>query len=926
MTAEPKSSDATSKQETARMLQRLAVLACFIVFASELAAQSEEAETRPTERADEVRTEVDADRIPARRTGGNVLIVDATILPASRAAIERGWILVQGGKIREIGVGDRPPGPIPEGVTLIDGKGKYVMPGIVDCHSHLAIAGGFNEGTTSISAECRIKDVIDPTDVNIYRALAGGLTTAHLLHGSANVIGGQDAVVKLKWGKSARGMLVADAPQGIKFALGENPKRSTSRYPNTRLGVEAVLRRAFEEAKIYGAAWDEYAHSVQSGQADAVPPRRDLRLDALVGVMKGEILVHSHCYRADEILMLMRVAEDYGFRVATLQHVLEGYKIGPEIARHGAACSTFSDWWAYKVEAYDAVPQNAALLERFGISVSLNSDSAELDRRLALESAKAMKYGGVSADAALRMVTVNPAEQLRIAPRVGSLDIGKDGDLAVFDGHPMSVYSKCVLTFIEGELYFESRRAEPPAPEAVAAFAPVYAAKLDRPIVSRGVIAVVGGTIYPVSKALIEGGVLVMKDGFITAVGGPDTPVPAGAVVVDAKGLRVYPGMIDAGTTLGINEIGSVAETIDVDEMGRIQPDLAAAIAVNPDSEHFPVARANGVTQAVIAPNGGLVSGYASLIRLDGWTSEEMTAVARLGLSINFPSNARRGSGLAHDEAASGCNCDGSGAPEPLDESTPAGGGRRDATALKGLRDLLKEARDYDRRGRELSGSRSSPRDLRLEALLPIVRGEKPVVLDVASAEDIRAAVDFGEQEKLRIILRGAADAWKVAPYLAEKKVPVIFGPVLALPRERFDPYDAPFATAAVLAAAGVPFCLQTGAASDVRNLPYQAGMAAAYGLGREAALRAVTLSAAEILGVGALHGSLDVGKVADLVLTDGDILEIRTQVRRLFIAGRESSLETRHTRFYEKYKRRLPDRTEPGDARAQPGGAQSGR
>jgi imidazolonepropionase-like amidohydrolase len=294
-----------------------------------------------------------------------------------------------------------------------------------------------------------IEDVFNPSDVDIYRDLAGGLTTANVLHGSANPIGGKNLVIKLRWGKPRTEDFVFEgAMPGIKFALGENPKRpgggaggrgnvsGPARYPGTRMGVEYVIRDAFTRAKAYQKEWQEYDRRKKAGN-DVVAPRRDLQLEPLVEVLEGKRLVHAHSYRADEILMLIRLADEFGFKVATFQHVLEGYKVANEIARHGAGASTFSDWWGYKIEAIDAIPQNAALMTRKGVLVSVNSDSAEHARRLNTEAAKSVKWGGLSDDEALALVTINPAKQLRIDNRVGSLEVGKDADVVIWNHHPI---------------------------------------------------------------------------------------------------------------------------------------------------------------------------------------------------------------------------------------------------------------------------------------------------------------------------------------------------------------------------------------------------------------------------------------------------------------------------------------------------------
>ena len=390
-----------------------------------------------------------------------LLIQNATIMTVSHGTIEHGSVLIKDGKIAEVGANIKAPG----NAQVIDAAGQFVIPGIIDCHSHIAIDGDVNEGSISVSSIVNIADVLNPDDISIYRDLAGGVTTANVLHGSANAIGGQTVVIKLRWGQPASKLPFEGALPGIKFALGENPKRSNfggrgqpQRYPATRMGVEDTIRAAFAEARDYKASWDQYNKRLGGGEKNLTPPRRDLRLDPLVEVLEGKRYVHSHCYREDEILMLLRVAKEFGFKVRTFQHVLEGYKVADEIAAAGAGASTFSDWWAYKVEAYDAIPYNAALMTRRGVVVSINSDDAEEATHLNQEAAKSIKYGGLSHDEALKMVTLNPALQLGIDKRVGSIDAGKDADLVIYNHDPLSAYAVVQKTLIDGRVYFDRQR------------------------------------------------------------------------------------------------------------------------------------------------------------------------------------------------------------------------------------------------------------------------------------------------------------------------------------------------------------------------------------------------------------------------------------------------------------------------------------
>jgi imidazolonepropionase-like amidohydrolase len=398
---------------------------------------------------------------PSQAQGGSnvMLIKNATILTITKGTIQHGSILVRNGKIAEVGANVAAPA----GANVIDATGLFVMPGIIDCHSHIAIEGGVNEGSVSDSSMANIADVLNPADPDIYRDLAGGVTVANVLHGSANAIGGQTIVIKLRWGANADGLVFQGALPGIKFALGENPKRSNNpnipgqvrRYPESRLGVEDVIRQSFTEAVAYKKEWDDYNSAKSAGKTNLIPPRRDLRLDPLVEVLEGKRYVHSHCYRADEILMLLRVSDEFHFKVRTLQHVLEGYKVAKELAAYGVGASTFSDWWSYKQEAWDAIPYNAAIMTQKGVIVSINSDDAEEAQHLNQEAAKTIKYGGMTPEQAIKMVTINPAIQLGIDKQVGSIEVGKDADFVIYNHDPLSVYAVPQKTIIDGKIYFD---------------------------------------------------------------------------------------------------------------------------------------------------------------------------------------------------------------------------------------------------------------------------------------------------------------------------------------------------------------------------------------------------------------------------------------------------------------------------------------
>ncbi len=385
---------------------------------------------------------------------GDVIIKNGTVITVTNGTLKNTDVLIRNGKITRIGPGLSTP----RGVAEIDATDQFVMPGIIDAHSHIALSS-VNEGTSPITSEVTVEDAINPFDVSIYRALAGGVTTIHAMHGSANVIGGQNETLKLRYGSTNPDDLrMAGAPRTIKFALGENPTRvhgtGNGINPSSRMGVEMVLRDALTNATYYMDDWAEHEKEKLVNNR-AVPPAYNERLEVLADILRGKILVHAHSYRADEILMLMEVLGDFGVNNVTFQHVNEGFKVAPELAAFGAYASVFSDWWAYKFEVYYSTAYNAAIMTRNGVLTSINSDSGELIRHLFHEAAKTQRYGDLTDDEALALITINPAVQLGIQDRVGSIEVGKDGDIAIFNAHPLSIYTVPQKTIIDGIVKFD---------------------------------------------------------------------------------------------------------------------------------------------------------------------------------------------------------------------------------------------------------------------------------------------------------------------------------------------------------------------------------------------------------------------------------------------------------------------------------------
>lgn len=891
--------------------------------------------------------------VPSAGQGREIAIKGATVLTVTKGTIPNGTVVVRDGKIVAVGANV----PIPPGAEVVDATGRFLCPGIIDEHSHIA-SDSTNEGGTTVSSMTNVMDVLNPNDVDIYRDLAGGLTVASVFHGSANPIGGTNTVIKLRWGKPRAEDLVFDgALPGLKFALGENPKdmrqfgqTGPRRYPTSRPGVEFVIRDAFTRAKAYQRAWREYERRSKAGDA-GIAPRRDLQLEPLVEVLEGRRLAHVHAYRADEMLMILRLAEEFGFKVATFEHGLEGYKIAPELAAHGAGVGTFADWWGYKIEAIDAIPYNAALLMRAGVVVSINSDSAEHARRLNTEAAKMMKWGGLTEEEALALVTINPARQLRIDRRVGSIEVGKDADLVLWSHHPRSSYAIVERTYIDGTLYYErhadlariealsrekaelvaaegkgnggakagegepakgaraqarkgdAREHERGRGEAAAApgggaggLASIrppaavpdegdlarLAPKMTAGYPAKGTLVITNAKIVPVTRATIERGTIVIRDGRIEALG-ESVAVPAGAKVIDAAGAEVYPGWIDARTTLGLAEPGARGYE-DTSEMLDYNPQLRTVVAYHNDSEAIPVARANGVTTVGVFPGGGLLGGQVPVMNLDGWTWEESALKPIAGISFQFPGvGGRRGS---------------YGAPRAPERTYEELRKERDAK-LDDLLRLFDQARAYAAAGE------GRERDWVLEALVPVVQRRIPLFTSALGEPAIRDAAAFAERANVRIVIASGPEAALAAPLLKEKGIPVILGPVLQLPPREDQFHAFSYQAAGELARAGVRFAFATADNTDVRQLPWHAAISVAWGLPREQALRALTIDAAEILGVSDQVGSLEPGKVANLFIARGDPLEVRTEITHVVINGREVDLDNKHLSLYERYLKR---------------------
>ena len=898
---------------------------------------------------------------------------------AAGEVLENASILIRDGVIVEMGAGLAAP----SGVQIIDGSGRTAIPGIVDEHSHTAMIGT-NEGSAPIVPEVRVLDALNPDAFQIFQALSGGVTSARIMHGSSNPIGGQSAVIKMRWQMDeARQLLIPGAPRAVKFALGENVTRMSSnnptRFPASRPGVEAIYVQAFTAAQEYQELWERYEADPGSFRA---PPRRDLRLEALVDIMNDEILVHAHSYRNDEILMLMRVAERFGFTIDNFTHILEGFRIADELREHGTGASTFSDWWQYKLEAYDAIPHNAALMAERGVLTALNSDLTWLQPFMTWEIPKPVQYGGASREEALRMLTLNPAIMMGVDDRVGSLEVGKDGDVVILTGDPFNAFSRVEYTVIDGVVYYDSNREVETRGEPVLALpetaADRYHAAADatlttgagsvqsvdmdqlEPVNARAeVVALVGGTIHPVSRDSFEDGVLVMAAGRIQAVGPRgQVEIPAGARQIDVSGRHLYPGMIDPVTYLGLFEIGSISQASrDRADLGDFSPHIRALGAYQPHGRAPFVARARGITSVLTAQTGGIIQGMGSVVDLEGDTYEraairgEGALMVNLPVPTNPPGGARGGGGnwqpfhdhhhegrdlvWAGDEFFQSGRVDGAhgaGDHEHADEESagtlsfqsftsqvrslrndgpePA----LDGENMQRLTDFLDRAREYRESG-TLARAADQPFEANLqsgdravlESMLPVLAGEIPVFFRADSEWQIRHLfLLLDTYPELRGVLVGGAEAHRLADQIAERDLPVILTRTRRPTPDRDDSVNAIFRAATILHEAGVRIAFATDESADVRNLPEHVAVAISHGLPVEVGLRGVTMRPAEFLGLADEMGALDAGMRADVVVTDGHILQPLTRIESMFIAGIEvDPRDNDHDRAYEKFRDR---------------------
>jgi imidazolonepropionase-like amidohydrolase len=849
--------------------------------------------------------------------GAPLLIRGGTVVTVTRGVLAPGDVLVRGGKIAAVAARIDPP----PGAEILEANGRWVLPGIVDMHSHMGVYpwpgveanSDGNEMTDPITPWMRAADAIWAEDPEFALARAGGVTTAQVIPGSGNLIGGEGVTLKLRPAADVADMVFKGAPSGVKMALGENPKRvygGRDKMPATRMGNMALFRDAFTRARNYQAKWA--AWRARDDADRGAPPDTDLKLEALVNVLEGRARVHVHSYRKDEILTFLDIADAFGFKVTSLQHGLEAYKIADDLARRDIAVATFAHWWGYKVEAIDGLPHNAALLARRGVKASIHSDSGSLIQRLYTEAAVAARYG-LSEEDALAAITLNAAAGLGVADRIGSIEPGKDADFAIFTRHPLDVYTLVETTILDGRIVHQrpsipTPAALPPMPaprRGPSAPPPADLAPAAAPENPRGLYAVVGGRVFTMAGAPIDDGTVIVENGRIREIG-PRLPAPAGATVIDARGALVFPGFIEGHSHLGLAEIDAVDVMRDEDEAtDPVLPQLRVLDAYYTESEMIPVARLHGLTAALAAPGeGNVIGGIASVVRLAGDSPRAVAIKEDAALVINLGEAPKARYGARNQMPST----------------------RMGTAAL--VRDAFTKARDYrarwagyrlkaaeagtgaapargaaakPHRGKETGAPEPPDRDLKMEALVPALDGTMPVFVRAHRADDILTALRLADEFGLRLILSHGTEAWKVAATLAARNIPVVVGPISTQP-EAIETLGATYENAARLHRAGVRIAIQVGEVTNARMLPYEAGLAVAHGLPWEEAIRALTINTAEILGVADRIGSLRPGRDADLIVTEGDPLQPLARLRHLMIAGRPVPLVSRQTRLYEAW------------------------
>ena len=830
----------------------------------------------------------------SRADDAPVVYRGARIHTASGPVIERGVMIVVKGKILDVGTEDQVK--IPAGAKVHDMTGKVIIPGLVDTHSHIGIFGrpsgpssaDGNEMTGPVQPGLRAIDAINPHDPGIRMALAGGVTVANIMPGSGNAIGGQTLYVRLK-GTIVEAMRIMAGRMlgGIKFANGENPKGvygGKGQAPGTRMKIAALQREQLTKAQNYKRQWDNYNKAKADGE-EGTPPERDINLDPLVEVLQRKRTVHFHCHRADDIMTAVRLSEEFGFELV-LQHCTEGYLVAEELARRGIFVSlTLIDSPGGKPEVMGLLEENAAILTKAGVKVAINTDDFITESRFLLRTGAIAVRGGLSEDVALKALTLHGAQMLHLDERVGSLDKGKDADFVVLSGAPFSVYTQVLETYIEGDKVFDRSihedwtyqaggfalaRNQKLLPTKAETLKPL--ASIQSPAIPKGVpsltdepkkLAVLAGRIHTVGGGVIENGIVLVEDGKITKVGTrKEIPLPKGWPVMSAA--VVTPGLIDAHSVVGLSgALNFKKGDQDQDEISDPnQADLRVLESINPHEPLLQFIREQGVTVIHAMPGrANVIAGQTGIFRTNGRTVEQM--------KIRFPAGMLVNLGEVPKSSYAG--------------KLPS---TRMGTANL-IRGALSSAQAY---AQKKQGAKEPPAtNLKHEAMELVLKKKIPIILAGHRADDLMTGLRIAKEYDLQAMLTLATEGYLIPDAILDAKVPVIVHPTMQRPSSP-ETFNGHLGNAAFLIDRKIPVAICTafeGYVPKTRVLRWEAAMAMVNGLGHDRALKSITLDAAKILGIDGQYGTIETGKIADLVLYDGDPFEHSTHVMYTIMAGR---------------------------------------
>jgi len=805
--------------------------------------------------------------------------------PVSAAPIERALLIVQDGKI--LFVGKQGEMPMPKNAVVHDLPDAVIIPGLVDTHSHIGLwsrpgvpaNSDGNEMTGPVQPGLRALDAINADDAGIRMAVAGGVTTANIMPGSGNAIGGQTLYVKLR-GKTIEEMRIIDDRTlgGLKMANGENPKNYGRRglEPATRMKIAALQRDQFVKAREYRQKWITFREAEKKGEK-ATAPEADLSLDPLVEVLDRKRTVHFHCHRADDLMTAIRIAEEFDFDMV-LQHATEGYRIAEELAKRKIPASlTLVDSPGGKLEVMGRTEENPAILDKAGVLVALNTDDSITESRFFLRTGSCAVRGGMSEDAALRTITLNAAKMMKLDHRIGSLEKGKEADFAILSGSPFSIYTQVLATYIDGIKRFDRSVKRdwtyqaggfaltdldrlPAISSLVKPLTPATTPKypvLEDPTRTLKSYAIRAGRIHTVAGAPIIDGVIMVENGKIKSVGPANAmAIPKGMVVYAAA--EVTPGLIDTHSVCGLSGVYNVAADQDQDEAGEPNhPELRVIDGYNPNDPLFEFLRSNGVTIIHSMPGrANVIAGQSGIFHTSGITVNQALIRFPAGMLVN------------------------------LGESSKTNSGKWPQTRM-GSANLVRTTFEYARQHLE---KKERTKHQKYDALEPMLKGDLPVIFSAQRADDLATAMRLAKEFKLKPILDLASEAYLIPEAIQESKAPIIVHPTMQRAASSIETMNAFTGNAAFLADRKIPIAIGTafeGYVPKSRMLRCEAAVAMSNGLGHDRALKAVTIDAARLLNIDKEYGSIEPGKIADLVLYDGDPLENATHVTLTIINGR---------------------------------------